>query len=152
MDNREIVITASLDTLKWTVLTSSVGLVQAIIHIAVASFVTKVKFSFSWLVESGSLISFCLAVIASIYFDAHFQKKHNKGISPEEFNDLFFKLFPWVIVFMVTISTVLSLVVSATDIDKNAIINTQIAAIVMTYIYTMYYKYNSYIIGLKNAF
>lgn len=145
-------LAAILDTMKWTALTSSVGLVQAIIHLVVASFVTKVTFSLEGLVESGSMISFCLAIVASIYFDAHFQKKHNKGISSEEFNDLFFKLFPWIIVFMVTISTVLSLVLSAADIDKNAIVNTQIAAIAMSYIYTMYYKYNSYIIGLKNAF
>ena len=89
MDNREAVITAVIDTLKWTALTSCVGLVQAIIHMVVASFVTKVTFSISGIVESGSLISFCLAIVSSIYFDAHFQKKHNKAMSTEEFGDLF---------------------------------------------------------------
>lgn len=152
MDNREIIKTAILDTLNWTGLTSAVGLVQAIIHFTVASFVTRVTFSFSGLVESGVLISFCLAIVASIYFDVHFQKKHNKGVSINQFDDLFFKLFPWVIILMVTISTVLSLVLSAADLDKEAITNTQISAIALAYIYTMYYKYNSYIIGLKNAF
>lgn len=152
MDNQAIVLTAILDTLKWTALTSFVGLVQVIIHIVVAFFVKKVTFTFEGLVESGSLISFCLAIVASIYFDAHFQKKHNKKISPEQFNDLFFKIFPWIIVFIATISTSLSSILIATDIEKNALINTQIAAILMSYIYTMYYKYHSYIIGLKNDF
>ena len=151
MSNRQIVSSAICDTLKWTALTSSVGLVQAIIHITVASFVTSVTFSIEGLIKSGSLIAFCLALVASIYFDAHFQKKHIKGVSSEEFNDLFFKLFPWIIVFMVTVSTVLSLVLSTTDLDRVSIRNTQLAAVIMAYIYTIYYKYNSYLIGLKNA-
>lgn len=152
MSNREIVILAILDTLKWVGLISAVGLIQALIHILVASFVTKVTFTVSGLVASGSLVSFCLAIVSSIYFDAHFQKKHDKKISSEEFNDLFFKLFPWIIVVMVTVSTVLNLVLDSAEVDKEAIVNMQLAAVVMSYVYTLFYKYNSYVVGLKNAF
>lgn len=150
MDDNSIVKLAIFDSIKWVVLTSCIGLVQVAIHLVVASFATKVTFSPTSIVESGSLISFCLAIVSSIYFDAHFQNKHLAAPTHKEFSDLFFKLFPWIIVFMVTISTVLSLILNGDDINKSSLIKTQVAAAIMSYIYSIYYKYNSYLIELKN--
>lgn len=150
MDNNLIIKIAILDSIKWILLTSAIGFIQVIIHLFVVFIVNKVTFSPASVVESGALISFCLAIVSSIYFDAHFQKKHNTTALAEEFSDLFFKLFPWIIVLMVSLSTLLSLAFNESDVDKNSLIKIQVAAAIMSYIYSTYYKYISYLIGLKN--
>jgi len=78
-----IIKLAVFDSVKWILLTSFVGLVQVVIHIMVAYFVVKVTFTPSNIINNGALISFCLALVSSIFFDAHFQKKHGNKLADD---------------------------------------------------------------------
>jgi amino acid transporter len=140
---------AAVDTAKWLLLTSTIGLAPLVLHAVVSLFVHDIYFAFGSVMEGGALMSFCLALVSAIFFDAHFQRKHNQNLDLELFDDLIFKLFPWIIVFMVTVSTVLLLVLGEEEIDRDALINTQIAAVAMSYLYTGYYKYVSFLAGLS---
>lgn len=82
--------------------------------------------------KEGVIFSFCLAFVASIYFDAHFQNKHSEGIEIRYFEDLAFKLFPCVI-FLVTvcITTAISLLSEKTEINNGLMINSQILMVVV---------------------
>ena len=117
MENKEKIVLSLRDAFLWVVLTSVVGLVQVILYAMVASFVSSVSFDFFDWVKNGAIIAFSLALVSSIFFDTHFQKEHrkysqnkNSPVVDKYFGGLVYKLLPWLIVLMVTFSTMLDYV------------------------------------------
>ncbi|WP_419797584.1 MAG: hypothetical protein ACNI26_14960 [Terasakiella sp.] len=148
-DDQRIINTALADSFKWILLTTTVGLVQVLIHALLALIVLKIEFNFLNILESGVLISFCLTLVASIFFDAYFQEKHLSGTELLKSFGIGFQIFPWVIVFMVSTSTVLLLILKAEDLNADLLNDIQISAVILSYIYAYYYKYSTFIFGIK---
>ncbi len=149
------VLTSIRDSAIWIFLTSAIGLVQIIIYFIVGLLAKDIDFSFYEWIKNGTLITFSLALVSSIFFDAHFQKTHAKSKNPDldlklSFDGLVYKLFPWFVVIAVVLTTLLNTIPFHGRIDKEMLQMIQIWIVVLSYIYTFYYKFCSYYLGLSN--
>lgn len=160
MNNNEKIKKSLIDALMWVGLTSIIGLTQLLLYLTIAFLVDGVDFQIQEWVKNGAIVAFSLALVSSIFFDRHFQEKHDRLIKNNKvtkhsesraFDSLFYKLLPWLIVAVVVVSTLLSALVDDTRINKGYLLNMQIASIAFSYLYTLYYKFCSYYIGFKNA-
>lgn len=140
----------SIDTLSWITLTSCVGFAQVIIHFMVSKLNNNIGFNLTDFLENGVMFSFCFGIVASIFFDAHYQKKHSGEITIAYLEDLSFKLFPWVVVGVLCVITPLELTSKDEDIDKSMFITTQILMIVTSFVYAGYYKYTQFVVGYSD--
>lgn len=164
MKKNEIIKIAIIDSLLWLWLTSLIGFMQICLYYMLSVIMTDRIFELENWIINGTIIAFSLALVSSIYFDNHFQEKHYKLIlraankdsnvnsdsrHKEYFGSLFYKLVPWFLILMVAITTLLSVFAEASSINKRLLIETQITGVVLAYIYTIYYKYCSFAMGLS---
>lgn len=144
-----------IDSLLWVGLTSFIGFTQILLAYFIALLVDGVNFHLQDWVKNGAIVAFSLALVSSIFFDRHFQLKHSPliedGKSNKAFESLFYKLLPWIIVAVVVVSTLLSFLVDDDKINKEYLFNMQVASIILSYMYTLYYKFWTYYIGLNYA-
>lgn len=155
MTKREAIYISVKDTFMWILLTSLVGLIPIIIHLGMGFLVKDINFIMADVVKNGTLVVLCLTIVASIYLDGHFFKKHRtlkKELNISDSDDWFYNLFPFFILSVVIIVTVLDLLrpmLDSLNLDEDALLNTQFFAICLSYMYSFGYKYCMYLIELK---
>ena len=157
MEKKERIMLSLRDSILWVCLTSFIGLIQIVLYYMVGEFVDDKKFDLSSWFKNGAIIAFSLALVSSIFFDTHFQKSHMQRINASTlrhvenyFGGLFYKLLPWLIVLMVTFTTMLDIFIDQAGLNQGYLQNTQVAGVIIAYMYTLYFKYCSFYVGLKN--
>lgn len=134
----KVVLKALWDSIVWLLLTIAVGLIQIWLYWIISITVNNITFGIDKYFNEGIFLIFSMTLVASIYFDIHFVEKQTSRIMT---NSIVFKLFPWVIVGMVTLSTVLNQVLPPDKINPMGVQLMQFSALVLAMCYSFVYKY-----------